>query len=67
MGSVIIIVDILVSAIIIGFEETKYTVNESIGMLKVYVSVILPPSGVKLFATVDLGIQSVAITASKYD
>ena len=39
---------------------------ESVGTLEVYVSVICPPSGVELFVTVDLGIQSVAITASKY-
>ena len=36
-------------------------------MLQVNVSVTSPPPGVELFATIDLGIQSVAITASKYD
>ena len=41
--------------------------NESVGMLDVYVSVISPPPDVELFATIDIGIQSVARTASKYD
>ena len=36
-------------------------------MLQVNVSVTNPPFGVELFATIDLGIQSVAINASKYD
>ena len=57
-----IIVDILISAVIIGFEETNYTVLESMGMLQVNVSVITPSPGVELL---DAGIQSVAITASK--
>ena len=35
------------------------------GVLQVYVSVTVPPPEVDLFATVDLGIQSVAVTASK--
>ena len=58
---------VLISAIIIGFEETNYAVNESVGMLQVYVSVISPPPDVELFATVVIGIQSVARTASKYN
>ena len=41
--------------------------GESIGMLQVNVSVISPPVGEELFATVDLVVQSVAITASKCD
>ena len=53
------------SVIVIGFEETNYTVNESVGALEVYVSVINPPPSWELFATINLGIQSVAITASK--
>ena len=36
-------------------------------MLQVNVSVTSPPPGVELLPTIDLGIQSVAITASKYD
>ena len=59
-------VDVLISAIIIGFEETNYTVSESVGTLEVYVSVTSPPSDVELFATIRLGIQSVPRTASKY-
>ena len=62
-----VIVDVLISGIIIGFEETNYTVIESVGELEAYVSVVSPPPGVELFATIVLGIQSVAITASKYD
>ena len=45
--------------------ETSYTVNESVSMLLVNVSVTSPPTGVELFAIIDLGIQSVAVTASK--
>ena len=59
--------NVLISVIIIGFEETNHTVNESMAKLEVYVSVISPPPGVEFFATIVLGIQSVAITASKYD
>ena len=53
------------SAVIIGFEQTMYTVNESIGMLEVYVTVFNPPVDVELFATVDLTIQTISINASK--
>ena len=45
--------------------ETSYTVNELVSMLQVNVSVTSPPPGVELSATIYLGIQSVAITASK--
>ena len=45
--------------------QTSYTVNESVLMLQVNVSVISPTPGVELFGTIDLGIQSIAITASK--
>ena len=45
--------------------ETSYTVNESVSMLQVNVSVISPPPGVELLATIDLGIQSFAKIASK--
>ena len=55
------------SGVIIGFEETNYTVNESVGTLEVYVSVISHPLGVELIAAIELGIQSVASTACKYD
>ena len=54
------------SAVIIGFEQTMYTVNESIGELTVYVSVVNPPVGEELFASVDLLIQTISINASKY-
>ena len=57
--------DVQISAIIIGFEETTYTVSESIGTLEVFVSVISPPAGVELFAEVNLVIQSIARNASK--
>ena len=52
-------------AIIIGFENTTFTVNESVGMFDVYVHVISPPTDVQLFASIDLVIQSIAGNASK--
>ena len=57
--------DFQLSAIIIGFEETTYTVSESIGTVDVFVSVINPPTGVEFFAEVNLVIQSVGGNASK--
>ena len=53
------------AAIIIGFENITYTVDESIGMLEVYVRVISPPENVQLFASVDIVIQTTAVNASK--
>ena len=53
------------AAIIIGFENIIYTVDESIGMLEVYVRVISPPEDVQLFAAVDIVIQTTAVNASK--
>ena len=52
-------------AIIIGFENITYTVDESVGMLEVYVSVISPPQEVQLFTAVDLVIQTTAVNASE--
>ena len=54
------------SGIIIGFEQTMYTVEESIGKLEVYVIVFNPPVGEELFITVDLIIQTISLNASKY-
>ena len=59
------IFEIPCSAIIIGFEETEYTVNESDGTVEVYVRVFNPPEGQTLPATVDLVIQTVAGSASE--
>ena len=53
------------AALIIGFENITYTVDESIGMLEVYVHVISPPENVQLFASVDLVIQTTAVNASE--
>ena len=53
------------AAIIIGFENITYTVDESIGMLEVYVRVISPPENVQLFASVDIVIQTTAVNASE--
>ena len=53
------------AAVIIGFENTTYTADESIGMLEVYLCVISPPEDVQLFASVDLVIQTTAVNASK--
>ena len=52
-------------AIIIGFEETKCSVNESIGTQKVYVRVFNPPDNQPLLTHVDLVIQTVAGNASE--
>ena len=53
------------AAVIIGFENITYTVDESSGMLEVYVRVISPLEDVQLFASVDLVIQTTAVNASK--
>ena len=52
-------------AIIIGFANTSYTVNEAAGTLQVEVQVFSPPDGQPLPATVNLVIQSVSGSASK--
>ena len=43
-----------------------YTVNESIGKLVVYVTVLNPPVDVELFTIVDLTIRTISINASKF-
>ena len=53
-------------AIVIGFANTSYTVNETIGMLEVTVQVFSPPDEQTLPATVNLVIQTVSGSASKY-
>ena len=53
-------------AIIIGFANTIYTVDEMIGMFEVTVQVFSPPDNQVLPATVDLVIQTVSGSASKY-
>ena len=53
-------------AIIIGFEKTMHTVNESTGMLEVYVSIFNPPVGEQLYASIDLVIQTVSVNTSEY-
>ena len=53
------------AAIIIGFENTAFSVHESDGMFDVYVCVTSPPMGVQLFTSVDLVIQTIAGNASK--
>ena len=52
-------------AIIIGFTNTSYTVNEDIGTLQVKVQVLNVPDEQPLPATVDLVVQSVSGSASK--
>lgn len=49
----------------IGFEQTKYTVNESVGTVEVYVSVFDPPDEVILPLPIDLVIQTIPGTAGK--
>ena len=53
-------------AIVIGFADTNYTVNETIGMLEVTVQVFSPPDDQMLPASVLLVIQTVSGSASKY-
>ena len=53
------------TAIIIGFENTAFTVHESDGTFDVYVHVINPPIDVQLFTSVDLVIQTMDRNASK--
>ena len=52
-------------AIVIGFVDTSYTVNETIGMLKVDVRVFNPPDDLALPATVNLIVEAVSGSASK--
>ena len=52
-------------AIIIGFTNTSYTVDEGIGTLQVDVQVFSPPDDQLLTASVDLVIQTVSGSASK--
>ena len=49
----------------IGFEVTKYMVNESVGTEEVYVRVSNLPDDQPLPASVDLVIQTVAGNASE--
>ena len=43
-----------------------HTVNESTGMLEVYVSVFNPPVSEQLYASIDLVIQTVSVNTSEY-
>ena len=52
-------------AIIIGFTNTSYTVDEGIGTFQVEVRVFSPPDEQPLQAAVELVIQSVSGSASK--
>ena len=52
-------------AIIIGFTNTSYTVDEDIGTLQVDVRVLNVPGDQPLPASVDVVIQSVSGSASK--
>ena len=53
-------------AIIIGFTNTSYTVREGIGNLQVDVQVLNIPDNQPLPASVDLVIQTVSGSASKF-
>ena len=52
-------------AVIIGFVDTSYTVNEGVGTLQIEVQVTSPPSDQPLPVSVDLVIQTVSGSASK--
>ena len=52
-------------AIIIGFTNTSYTVNEGVGNLQVDVQVFNPLDNQLLPATIDFFIQTVSGLASK--
>lgn len=51
--------------IVIGFEETEYIVDESVGTLEVFVNVSMPDSSQMLAGGISLVIQSVAGSARK--
>ena len=53
------------SAIIIGFTNTSYTVDEGIGTFQVEVQVFSPPDEQPLQTAIELSIQSVSGSASK--
>ena len=52
-------------AIIIGFTNTSYTVDEDVGILQVDLQIFVPPNDQPLQAFVELVIQSVSGSASK--
>lgn len=51
--------------IVIGFEDTQYIVDESIGSVEVFVSVSMPDGAQMLVGGISLVIQSVAGSAGK--
>ena len=51
--------------IVIGFEDTQYNVDESVGSVEVFVSVSMPDGGQMLVGGISLVIQSVAGSAGK--
>ena len=53
------------AAVTIGFENTTFIVEESVGMFDVFVSVINPPMDVPFFTSIDLVIQTIDGNASK--
>lgn len=62
------IINIIISPvvpIVIGFEETRYSVNESVGSVEVFVSVLMPRDGQMLVGGADVLIQTIAGSASK--
>ena len=53
------------AAIIIGFENTAFSIHELNGMFDVYVIVTSPPMNFQLFASIDLVIQTIDRNASE--
>ena len=53
------------AAIIIGFENITYTVDEAAGMLEVNVRVTNPPIDIPLFTSIEVVIQTRAVNASE--
>lgn len=54
-----------VATIIIGFEDTKYIVDETSGTHEVYVRLFNYPDDQPFLVTIDLVIQTIATSASK--
>ncbi len=52
-------------AIVIGFTNTSYTVDEGVGTLQVGIRVLNPPENLPLPGSVDLVVQTVSGSASR--
>ena len=57
---------ILLTDVVIGFEELSYSVDEGVGQLQVCVMVTMPPQSDVLNRTFSLSVSTSVGTAGKY-